>query len=215
MFKKFLRTLASYKAQMISMVIMCAISLGVFIGFSGEWYTIKKMTNDNFDSCMFPDYKIYSESGFSILDVDDVLKIDGVDDAVGHLDIITQASDYDEKNLALSVLSEYSMNTFNLIDGEDFNEDYKGIWVNDQFLNKNNLSIGDSIHLTYSSMTFEVKIIGSIKAANYYIPVDYESGMIMPNFSNFGYSYMSQKYFKEILSSYGISNMTYNQIDVM
>lgn len=215
MFKKFLRTLASYKAQMISMVIMCAISLGVFIGFSGEWYSIKKMTNDNFDSCKFPDYKIYSESGFSILDVDDVLKIDGVDDAVGHLDIITQASDYDEKNLALSVLSEYSMNTFNLIDGEDFNEDYKGIWVNDQFLNKNNLSIGDSIHLTYSSMTFEVKIIGSIKAANYYIPVDYESGMIMPNFSNFGYSYMSQTYFMEILSSYGISNMTYNQIDVM
>ena len=38
MFKKFLRTLASYKAQMISMVIMCAISLGVFIGFSGGMY---------------------------------------------------------------------------------------------------------------------------------------------------------------------------------
>ena len=215
MFKKFLRTLASYKAQMISMIIMCAISLGVFIGFTGEWYSIKKMTNDNFDSCNFPDYKIYSESGFSIDDVEDVLKIEGIDDAIGHLDIITEASDYDGKNLALSVLSEYSMNTFNLIDGEAFNEDSKGIWVNDQFLNKNKLSIGDNIGLSYSSMKFEVKIIGSIKAANYYIPVDYDSGMIMPNFANFGYSYMSQTYFMELLSSYGISSMTYNQIDVM
>ncbi|MCR5706026.1 MAG: FtsX-like permease family protein [Acholeplasmatales bacterium] len=215
MFKKFLRTLGSYKAQMISMVIMCAIALGVFIGFSGEWYSIKIITNENFDSCSFPDYKIYSDQGFNASDIENVSSIDGIDDAIGHLDIITEASDYEEKNLALSVLSEYTMNTFNLIDGSDFSEDTKGVWVNDKFLDKNDLSIGDTIHMTYSGMTFEVEIVGSIKAANYYIAVDYDSGMIMPNFAKFGYTYMSQTYFMELIAQYGITEMTYTQIDVM
>ena len=42
LFKKLLRTLWNYKAQFISMIIMIALGVGIFAGFSGEWYTIKK-----------------------------------------------------------------------------------------------------------------------------------------------------------------------------
>ena len=42
--KKLFRTLWKYKAQFISMVIMVALGIGVFLGFNVEWYTLEVNT---------------------------------------------------------------------------------------------------------------------------------------------------------------------------
>ena len=39
--KKLFRTLWHYKAQFISMVIMVALGVGVFLGFNVEWYSLE------------------------------------------------------------------------------------------------------------------------------------------------------------------------------
>ena len=40
--RKLFRTLLQYKAQFISMIIMIALGVGVFIGFNMEWYSLEK-----------------------------------------------------------------------------------------------------------------------------------------------------------------------------
>lgn len=46
--RKLFRTAWKYKAQFISMIIMVAIGVGIFVGFNMEWYSLEKNTGDFF-----------------------------------------------------------------------------------------------------------------------------------------------------------------------
>ena len=50
MTRKLLRTAWKYKAQFLSMVIMVAIGVGVFLGFNIEWRSIEANTSAFFDA---------------------------------------------------------------------------------------------------------------------------------------------------------------------
>ena len=79
LFKKLIRTIRQYKAQFISMIVMIAIGIGIFVGFNTEWYTIEKNTKSFFSDCKLSDYKIadVASSGFSEEDVEKIKAIDG------------------------------------------------------------------------------------------------------------------------------------------
>lgn len=81
LFKKLLRTTLKYKAQFISMIIMIAIGVGVFLGFNMEWYSIDRNTAEFFEQTKYADYRIYDRKsllGFSSEDIDKIKAIDGV-----------------------------------------------------------------------------------------------------------------------------------------
>ena len=54
-----------YKAQFISMIIMIALGVGIFIGFNMEWVSIEKNVDAFLEETGFADYRIISEKGFS------------------------------------------------------------------------------------------------------------------------------------------------------
>ena len=56
--RKLLRTFGRYKAQFISMIIMIALGIGVFIGFNMEWYSLEKDSEYIFEQSGFADYRI-------------------------------------------------------------------------------------------------------------------------------------------------------------
>ena len=70
--KKLFRTLWKYKAQFISMVIMVALGIGVFLGFNVEWYTLEVNTKEIYDATGYADYRIYAEKAFSEEDLQKV-----------------------------------------------------------------------------------------------------------------------------------------------
>ena len=85
--RKLFRTLWKYKAQFISMVIMVALGIGVFLGFNVEWYTLEVNIGEIYDATGFADFRIISDSGFSREDLEAVQGIDGVDDATRFLSL--------------------------------------------------------------------------------------------------------------------------------
>ena len=54
LFKKLLRTVGLYRSQFISMIIMIALGVGVFVGFNMEWMTIDKNTSSFFEETNEP-----------------------------------------------------------------------------------------------------------------------------------------------------------------
>ena len=76
--KKLFRTMRQYKAQFISMIIMIALGIGIFVGFNMEWVSIDKNTSAYFKKTGFADYRITSEKGFSTDELSSILDIDGV-----------------------------------------------------------------------------------------------------------------------------------------
>ena len=61
--RKLLRTAKVYRVQFISMILLVALGIGVFVGFNAEWVTIGKDTDKFFDECGFADYRAIDEDG--------------------------------------------------------------------------------------------------------------------------------------------------------
>ena len=68
--------MGQYKAQFISMIIMIALGIGVFLGFNMEWYSIEKNTVKFYKDSGFADYRLVNEAGFSAVDLDKIENID-------------------------------------------------------------------------------------------------------------------------------------------
>ena len=115
--KKLFRTLWKYRAQFISMVIMVALGVGVFLGFNVEWYSLEVNTNEIFEKTGFADYRIYSDRGFTPEDLEKVKGIEGVDDATRFLSLNVAVKD-DTDTLALTVSENMNVSGVLVTEGE-------------------------------------------------------------------------------------------------
>ena len=199
LFKKMLRTIKNYRAQFISMIIMIAIGIGVFAGFNMEWKSLDKNTRNFFEETNFADYRIYNTRGFTTEDLEKVLNIDGVKDATRYLSVNAQVKDT-KKIIALTVCENFNISSFKLMgDGLEYDKDNdSGIWLSEQYANKNDIKIGDTLDLTYQSFTISCHVVGLIKASEYLICVPDES-QLMPDYHNYGYGYISPAMLKKVL----------------
>lgn len=200
LFKKLLRTMGKYKAQFISMIIMITLGVGVFLGFNMEWYSIKKNTDYIFEKSGFADFRLISEEGFKETDLEKVKQIDGVEDATRYISVNTSVKDSDDI-IALAVSENINVSGFILI-GEG-NIEYSstskdGIWLSDQYANKNNVKLNDTLILNYKNYEISGKVVGLIKASEYLVCVP-DQTQIMPDFNTYGFAYISPLMFKNVL----------------
>lgn len=199
LFRKTFRTIKLYLAQFISMIVMTAIGIGVFVGFNMEWYSIERNTNKFFDETGFADYRVFDEKGFSSDDLEKIKNIDGVDDATRFLSVNTTVKGT-EKVLALAVSENIDVSGFVLIgDGEEYNADSEdGIWLSKQYADKNNIKLGDTITVVYKEIEISGKVLGLIKSGEFLICLPDET-QLMPDFNTYGFAYISPKMLKRIL----------------
>ena len=188
--KKLFRTLWQYKAQFISMVIMIALGVGVFLGFNIEWYSLDVSTREIYDATGFADYRIFSEKGFTEEDLEKVLAIDGVEDATRYLSMNTAVKD-SEDTVAVTVSTNMKVSGILLMEGEPYSEtDPEGIWLSDSYAAANGIQLGDSLSLTYQTLTVSGTVKGLVKSSEYLICLPDETQM-MPDYTSYGFAYIS------------------------
>ena len=188
--KKLFRTLWQYKAQFISMVIMVALGIGVFLGFNVEWYSLEVNTSEIYNATGFADFRIYSDKGFSPEDLEAVKNIDGVEDATRFLSMNVAVKD-DADTLALTVSENMDVSGILLLEGEPYSpEDPDGFWLSDSYAAANGISIGDPLTLTYQSITVSGTVKGLVKSSEYLICLP-DTTQMMPDYSTYGYVYIS------------------------
>ena len=188
--KKLFRTLLYYKAQFISMVIMIALGVGVFLGFNIEWYSLDVSTKKIFEETGFADFRIYSDSGFTEEDLEKVLRIEGVEDATRYLSMNTAVKD-SEDTVAVTVSTNMKVSGILLTEGEPYTDtDPEGIWLSDSYAAENGIKVGDSMTLTYKTIALTGTVKGLVKSSEYLICVPDETQM-MPDFTTYGFAYIS------------------------
>ena len=214
--KKLLRTFWHYKAQFISMIIMIALGVGVFIGFNMEWYSLEKDVGFILEETGFADYRIISEQGFSAEDLQKVLGIDGVEDAARYLTVNTSVKD-DTDVIAIAVSENMKVSGVWLTEGEPYDaESENGLWLSDQYAAKNGISLGDELTLTYKMLTVKGTVKGLVKASEFMICVPDET-QLMPDFSSYGFAYISPVMLEGIIPAVFrtmIGDSLYYQINV-
>ena len=195
--RKLFRTAWSYRSQFISMIIMIAIGVGVFLGFNIEWMSIEADTSNFFEETKYADFRIYAESGFSEEDVKKIQNIDGVDAATRYLEVNVGIKD-SKNSLSLNVSENYSVSIMYIMEGAEYDESSDGIWLSDRYAQANDVEIGDIICMTYMGKEISGEVVGLVKSGEQMICVADEN-QLMPDYKTFGFAYISPEYLEEAL----------------
>ncbi len=195
--KKLIRTAWKYKAQFISMILMVAIGVGVFLGFNIEWKSIEADTSAFFEETKYADFRLYSEKGFSRKEVQAVQEIPGVEAATRYLSVNTDVKGT-KKALNLNISEDYTVSTMLVTEGEPYDAESDGIWLSDQFARKNGYEVGDTLTLSYQGLSVSGEIAGLAKSGELMICTADEN-QLMPDYGTFGFAYISPAKFKQIL----------------
>ena len=188
--KQMFRTLWRYKAQFISMVIMVALGIGVFLGFHVEWYSLDVNTREIYEKTGFADFRIISDRGFSPEDLEAVRGMEGVEDATRFLSLNVSVKD-DTDTLALTVSENMEVSGILLTEGEAYSaDDPDGFWLSDSYAAANGISVGDPLTLTYQMITVNGTVKGLVKSSEYLICLP-DSTQMMPDYSTYGFVYIS------------------------
>lgn len=195
--RKLFRTAWSYRSQFISMIIMIAIGVGVFLGFNIEWMSIEADTGEFFRATNYADYRIYAETGFSQEDIEKIQEIEGVDAATRFLAVNVGIKD-SKDSLSLNVSENYTVSTMYIMEGAQYDEENLGIWLSDRYAEANAIEIGDTLSMTYMGMDISGEVVGLVKSGEKMICVADEN-QLMPDFETFGFAYISPKMLEEAL----------------
>lgn len=217
LFKKLWRTMGLYKAQFISMIIMIAIGVGIFVGFNAEWLSIQKNTSKFFEKTKLADYHVVTIEavGFSKEDADKIKGISGVDAATRFLSANVEIVERSGDALALNVSEDFNVSTFVLTgDGMEYDaSDEHGVWLAETYALKNDFKVGDKITLVYKGVIkLEGEVAGLIKASENMVCVRDET-QLMPDYDKFGYAYVSPTFYKKACGAIGLSDGIYSYIN--
>lgn len=197
LFKKLWRTMGLYRAQFISMVIMIALGIGIFVGFNMEWVSIEKNTDAFYKETGFADYRITSEKGFTADDLEKIENTDGVEKASRYLSVNADVKEKSGDAVALTVTENSEVSGVMLISGEKYDgDDTEGVWLSDKYASANGFKLGDKITFNYKNLQIECKIKGLIKSSEYLICVR-DSSQLMPDYDTFGFAYISPALYKK------------------
>ena len=199
LFRKLWRTMGLYKAQFISMIVMIALGIGMFVGFNMEWVAIRDNTTAFFEETGYADYRIVAESGFTAAQRETVENLSGVDAAARYLSVSADVLEREGDCVALTVTDNAAVSGFLVMQGEAYDADSAdGVWLSDKYAAANDFAIGDAITLQYKNIRLAGRVRGLIKSGEHMICVRDES-QLMPDFSTYGFSYISPEMYEKAL----------------
>lgn len=199
--KKMFRDIKQNLSQFITIFLMVLIGVMVYVGI--EAY-MDGMTSaaDNFYKNNNIQY-LNVMGNLSDKDLDKIKSLDNVKDAEKKLVVNAIDKDDKDKTYLLSFIDSNNISKFHIMDGEKFDVNKKGAWVDNFYAEKNNLKVGDTIKIKYDTFSLEEKILGLINVPDHIYDVKDESELV-PNRENFGFVYLSvneipESYIKDLV----------------
>ena len=207
--RKLFRTAWKYKAQFISMIIMVAIGIGVFVGFNMEWYSLHRDTGDFLERTDYADYRIVNEQGFTEDDIAAIKNIGGVDEATRVLSVNVDVKDQN-KSLALFAAEDYTVSTMLITGGAEYDKNSDGFWLSDKFAAANDIKVGDALAVKYRNAEISGEVVGLAKSGEFMICTP-GANQLMPDYQTFGFVYASPEKIKTAFNGW----IAYPQIYVL
>ena len=187
--RKLFRTAWNYKSQFISMVIMIAIGVGIFLGFNIEWKSLEHDAFTFLQDTNYADFRLYAESGFSEDDIKTIQNIDGVDAATRYF-YVNVGIKGTKKSVSLNVSENYTVSTMMVMEGAEYDKSSGGIWLSDRFADANDINIGDELTFTYTGVEITGEVVGLVKSGENLVSVADEN-QLLPDYEAHGFAYIS------------------------
>ena len=194
--KKMFRDIKQNLSQFITIFLMVLIGVMVYVGIEAYMDGMTSAADNFYKNNNMQDLNVMGN--LSDKDLDKIKSLDNVKDAEKKLVVNAIDKDDKDKTYLLSFIDSNNISKFHIMDGEKFDVNKKGAWVDNFYAEKNNLKVGDTIKIKYDTFSLEEKILGLINVPDHIYDVKDESELV-PNRENFGFVYLSVN---EISESY-------------
>lgn len=186
--KKMFRDIKQNLSQFITIFLMVLIGVMVYVGIEAYMDGMTSAADNFYKNNNIQDLNVIGN--LSDKDLDKIKSLDNVKDAEKKLVVNAIDKDNKDKTYLLSFIDSNNISKFHIMDGEKFDVNKKGAWVDNFYAEKNNLKVGDTIKIKYDTFSLEEKILGLINVPDHIYDVKDESELV-PNRENFGFVYLS------------------------
>ena len=186
--RKMIRDIKQNLSQFITILLMVFIGIMAYSGIESYMEGMKETANNFYGDYNLQDLNVMGE--LSEENIDTIKEISNVKNAEGKLNVNGVLENDDDITISMNFIEENAISKFYIVDGESFNKDTKGIWLDNFFAEENNLKIGDILKIKYDGYVFEEKIVGLINVPDHVYDVKDES-QLYPDHKTFGFAYAS------------------------
>lgn len=199
--KKMFRDIKQNLSQFVTIFLMVLIGVMVYVGIEAYMDGMTSAADNFYKNNNIQDLNVMGN--LSDKDLDKIKSLDNVKDAEKKLVVNAIDKDDKDKTYLLSFIDSNNISKFHIMDGEKFDVNKKGAWVDNFYAEKNNLKVGDTIKIKYDTFSLEEKILGLINVPDHIYDVKDESELV-PNRENFGFVYLSvneipESYIKDLV----------------
>lgn len=193
--KKMFRDIKTNKSQFIAIFLMVLLGVLVYAGVRSYMEGMQQSADKFYRENNLQDLQMLGED-FSEDDLEKVRQIENVNDAELRLTIVATMEANKDRTMQLNFIESNNVSKFYVIDGEGFDKEKSGAWVDSYFAEKNNLKVGDTVSFKYDGITLTEKILGLINVPDHVYDTKDES-VLFPDHSDYGYTYLSINEFPE------------------
>lgn len=191
--RKLLRDLWQNRTQFISIFLMAFLGLFVFAGIDAESTGIGVSTAQYYEETNLADNWVMGTS-FS---TDEVKRLEALPQIASVdrklvLEGKAKVGDGEEPSMEFNFVESMNSSFPYIKEGEAFDVDKEGVWLEELFAKKWNLQVGDYVRLEYEGILFTEQIRGIIIHPEY-VFYSLDSDSMMPNYGTYGYAYLSSK----------------------
>ena len=198
--KKMVRDIKKNLSQFITIFLMVMIGVMAYSGIEAYMDGMNKTADKFYTENNLQDLNLLG-TNFTADDLNTIKSIDNVQDAERKL-VITGTTDND-KTLLLSFIESNNISKFYVFEGEKFDVNKSGVWLDNFYAKENNIKVGDVITIKYENLELKEKVLGLINVPDHLYDVSDESELY-PNRKEFGFAYLS---INEIPESYIKTNL--------
>lgn len=203
--KKMFRDIKNNLSQFITIFLMIAIGVMAYFGIEAYMSGMQETADKFYTENNLQDLNVVGIN-FTESDLEKIKSIDNVKDAERKLSITGITND--DKTLLLNFIEENNISKFYVKDGEKFDKNKSGVWLDEFYAKENNISVGDKILIKYDSFSKEETVLGLINVPDHIYDTK-DSSELYPNRKEFGFAYLS---INELPEEYQVYN--YVMVDV-
>ena len=201
---KMFRDIKQNLSQFITIFLMVMIGVMVYSGIEAYMDGMSETADKFYGENNLQDLNVIG-SNFTKDDLENIKSIDNVKDAERKLSV-TGITDND-KTLLINFIESNNISKFYIIDGEEFDSNKSGVWLDNFYAIENDIKVGDTILVKYEDMELHEKVLGLINVPDHLYDVRDESELY-PDRKEFGFAYLS------INEISGVQIFNYVMVDV-
>lgn len=191
--KKMIRSIIQQWSQFLAVFLMAFLCMLVYSGLEGAWHGMEVEINRYIEETNLADEWVYA-TAFTPEDLCAIEQIEGVEEVAlkTWIDTTVKVTNHHNSYLSLTTIGEKEISVPHLEQGVTVSENVKdGIWLDANYVEENNIQVGDSIEITYGSVQTKLTVAGVIISSD---KIQYSgvSEFLAPQPDYYGYGIISK-----------------------